>query len=100
MAEPMSAERFLDRWQNYRQQPQQGAAVLVCNHMSFVDWMVIAAGVRRPVRFIMDHSFAKGPVTRFVLKQAKVILIASAKENPGLLRSAFEKAADPRYSTT
>jgi len=74
--------------------PKQGAAVLVCNHMSFVDWMVIAAGVRRPVRFIMDHSFAKGPVTRFVLKQAKVILIASAKENPGLLRSAFEKAAE------
>ena len=27
MAEPMSAERFLDRWQNYRDQPQQGAAV-------------------------------------------------------------------------
>ena len=27
MAEPMSAERFLDRWQNYRQQPQQVAAI-------------------------------------------------------------------------
>ena len=27
MAEPMSAERFLDRWQNYRDQPQQVAAV-------------------------------------------------------------------------
>ena len=27
MAEPISAERFLDRWQNYRDQPQQVAAV-------------------------------------------------------------------------
>ena len=27
MAEPMSAERFLERWQNYRDQPQQVAAV-------------------------------------------------------------------------
>ena len=27
MAEPMSAERYLERWQNYRNQPQQVAAV-------------------------------------------------------------------------
>jgi 1-acyl-sn-glycerol-3-phosphate acyltransferase len=70
--------------------PTEGPAVLVCNHVSFVDWMVIAAGVKRPVRFIMDHSYAQGFVTRLLCKQAKVILIAPASENPAVLRASFE----------
>lgn len=73
--------------------PQSGPAVLVCNHVSFIDWMIIAAAVKRPVRFVMDHSYAKGKITRILLRQAKVILIAPFKENPELLRIAFEKAA-------
>lgn len=70
--------------------PTEGPAVLVCNHVSFVDWMVIAAGVKRPVRFIMDHSYAQGFVTRLLCRQAKVILIAPASENPAVLRASFE----------
>jgi len=73
--------------------PREGPAVLVCNHVSFVDWMIIAAGVGRPVRFIMDHAFAGGWITRLLLKQARVILIASLKENPALLKKSFEQAA-------
>jgi len=74
--------------------PKKGPAVLVCNHVSFIDWVIIAAGVQRPVRFIMDHSFARGWFTRFLLKQGKVILIAPMKEDPELLRSAFVKVAE------
>jgi 1-acyl-sn-glycerol-3-phosphate acyltransferase len=73
--------------------PKTGGAVLVCNHVSFVDWMIISAAVKRPVRFIMDHAFAKGLITRYLLKQAKVILIAPLRENPQLLRQAFDQAA-------
>lgn len=72
--------------------PAEGPALLVCNHVSFVDWLIIAAGVKRPVRFVMDHSFAKGPMRWFV-KQAKIIPIAPAKENPELLKQAFERIA-------
>ena len=81
------------RVQGAEKVPTEGAAVLVCNHVSFVDWMVIAAGVKRPVRFIMDHTYAKGWPTRTLCKQAKVILIAPASENAAILRASFETVA-------
>src|SRR3569832_2946905 len=37
--------------------PNEGAALIVCYHVSFIDWFIISAGVKRPIRFIMDHSF-------------------------------------------
>ena len=33
--------------------PGRGAAVLVCNHVSYVDALLIAGSIRRPVRFVM-----------------------------------------------
>jgi 1-acyl-sn-glycerol-3-phosphate acyltransferase len=81
------------RVKGHDQIPEEGPAVLVCNHVSFIDWMIIAAGVARPVRFIMDHSFAKGAIMKTLVKQAKIIPIASAKENPELLQAAFDRAA-------
>lgn len=72
--------------------PAEGPAVLICNHVSFVDWLVIAAGVKRPIRFVMDHSFAKGPM-RWFMGQAKIIPIAPAKENAELLKQAFDRIA-------
>ena len=74
--------------------PMDGSAVLVCNHVSFIDWMIISASVKRPARFIMDHSYFKGFLVKRLLTRAKVIPIASAKENPALLQTAFEKTAE------
>ncbi len=73
--------------------PNKGAAVLVCNHVSFVDWLIIAAAVPRPVRFVMHHSFAKGLFGKGLMRNAKVIPIASFKENPKVLESAFAQIA-------
>ncbi len=73
--------------------PKQGAAILIANHLSFVDWMVIAAGIKRPVRFVMDHSYFRGFLIKRVLTRAKVIPIAPAKENPELLAKAYAQMA-------
>jgi 1-acyl-sn-glycerol-3-phosphate acyltransferase len=70
--------------------PKEGAAVLVCNHVSYIDWLIISALVRRPVRFIMYYKFFEIPVLKYFMKQAKVIPIAGTKEDPGILQSAFE----------
>ena len=35
--------------------PTRAPALIVCNHVSFVDALVIAAACRRPIRFVMDH---------------------------------------------
>jgi 1-acyl-sn-glycerol-3-phosphate acyltransferase len=64
--------------------PEEGAAVLVCNHVSFVDALVIAAACRRPIRFVMDHNIFRIPILNFVFRTGRAIPIASQKENPVL----------------
>ena len=73
--------------------PDEGPAVLVCNHVSFVDALVIAAGCPRPIRFVMDHNIFKVPLLNFVFRTAKTIPIASAKEDPHALERAYEIVA-------
>lgn len=73
--------------------PREGAAVIVANHVSFVDWMILSAAIGRPIRFVMHHSFNRGPMRRLV-KRAKIIPIASAKEDPAIMEAAFKKVAE------
>jgi len=73
--------------------PREGAAILICNHVSFVDWMIIGGTVKRPLRFVMDHSFFKGWLVKRILTRGKVIPIASAKEDPARLEEAFNQIA-------
>ncbi|MFJ2990234.1 MFS transporter [Collimonas sp. NPDC087041] len=73
--------------------PAEGAAVLVCNHVSYVDAIVIMAASPRPIRFVMDHRIFKIPVLAWVFKTAKAIPIAPAKENPELMEHAFDQIA-------
>ncbi|HEY3521076.1 MAG TPA: MFS transporter [Rhodanobacteraceae bacterium] len=71
--------------------PDEGAALLVCNHVSFMDAMIIMGSVRRPVRFVMYHRIFRIPVLSFVFRTAKAIPIAGAKEDPALLARALEQ---------
>lgn len=71
--------------------PERGPAVLVCNHVSFVDALVIGGSVRRPVRFVMYYKIFQIPVLNFLFRTAKAIPIASANEDPELLERAFDK---------
>lgn len=70
--------------------PQDGPALLVCNHVSFADALVLAAVVHRPVRFVMDHQIFKVPALNFLFRAAKAIPIAPAKAEPALLAQAFD----------
>jgi len=73
--------------------PEQGPALLVCNHVSFVDALVIGTATPRPPRFIMDHSIFKVPLLSSLFRIGRAIPIASAREAPGLKDRAFEAAA-------
>ena len=79
--------------QGLEQVPEQGASVIVCNHVSFVDAVVIAACVRRPVRFVMDHRIYAIPVLHFIFRTMRAIPIASGREDPALKESAFAEAS-------
>ena len=71
--------------------PAEGAAVVVCNHVSFVDACVLAAASRRPIRFVMDHAIFELPVLRFIFRTARAIPIAPAKVDPEMLERAFDE---------
>jgi 1-acyl-sn-glycerol-3-phosphate acyltransferase len=73
--------------------PDQGAAVLICNHVSFVDALVILAASPRPIRFVMDHRIFKVPILSFVFRTGKAIPIAPAKEDEALLNRAYDEVA-------
>jgi 1-acyl-sn-glycerol-3-phosphate acyltransferase len=80
--------------QGLEQIPDEGACVIVCNHVSFVDAIVIAACVRRPVRFVMDHRIFALPFLSFIFRTMRAIPIAPAREDPALKERGFAEAAD------
>jgi 1-acyl-sn-glycerol-3-phosphate acyltransferase len=71
--------------------PREGPAVLVCNHVSFADALVVGGTIRRPVRFVMYHRIFEIPVLKFLFNTAKAIPIAPAKEDAALLEEAFNR---------
>ena len=73
--------------------PTQGAAVLVCNHVSFVDAILLMAASPRPIRFLMDHRIFQVPVLGWLFKLAKAIPIAPRAEDPAAYEAAFDAAA-------
>jgi 1-acyl-sn-glycerol-3-phosphate acyltransferase len=73
--------------------PEEGAAVLVCNHVSFVDPIVIAAASRRPIRFVMDYRIYRTPLINFVFRHMHAIPIAPARDDPAMMEAAFEAVA-------
>jgi 1-acyl-sn-glycerol-3-phosphate acyltransferase len=74
--------------------PEKGPAVLVCNHVSFVDPLVILAASPRPIRFVMDHRIFRTPIVSFVFRTGKAIPIAPAKEDEKLLEAAYDAVAE------
>jgi 1-acyl-sn-glycerol-3-phosphate acyltransferase len=73
--------------------PAEGPCVIVCNHVSLVDAIVIAACVRRPIRFVMDHRIFRIPLLNFVFRTMRTIPIAPAREDAALKERAFAEAA-------
>jgi len=69
--------------------PKDGAALLACNHVSFVDPLILGGFIRRPVRFIMYYKIFNVPVLKWVFKAAKAIPVAGYKEDPEMFEQAF-----------
>jgi len=67
--------------------PQSGGALLVPNHMSFVDGFLLMASVDRPIRFVVDAAYATHPLFTWVMTAMKVIPITSAGDIRLILRA-------------
>jgi len=74
--------------------PEEGAAVIVANHVSFVDWMFILAASPRPIRFMVFAPIYYSPALHWLFKMAKAIPIDSEKANPEAFKKAFDDVAE------
>jgi 1-acyl-sn-glycerol-3-phosphate acyltransferase len=69
--------------------PDEGGALIVCNHVSFVDALALSAACRRPIRFVMESAIFKMPVVNIFARGMKAIPVASSKENRDVMERAF-----------
>jgi len=72
--------------------PTDGAALLVCNHVSFIDAVLLMAASPRPIRFIMDSEIFKLPVIGWFFRLGKAIPIAPRSVDPETYEQAFARA--------
>ncbi len=71
--------------------PDEGPALLVCNHVSYMDALILSASIPRPVRFVMYYKIFDIPVLRWIFRTARAIPIAGARENPEMMQRAFDE---------
>ncbi|MFH0274743.1 MFS transporter [Vibrio jasicida] len=71
--------------------PEQGAALIVANHVSYVDALILMGTSTRPVRFVMDKSISELPALKYVFRHAGVIPICSPRKCAETYKKAFEQ---------
>ena len=69
--------------------PDDGPCVLVCNHVSYVDALLLAGAIRRPVRFVMFKPIYDMPLLNYIFRTGKTIPIDSKTRNPEIYERAF-----------
>ncbi|MBM7071121.1 MFS transporter [Shewanella sp. 202IG2-18] len=70
--------------------PQKGAAVIVCNHVTYMDALIIMGVSTRPTRFVMDKSISEMPLLKYLFRHAGVIPICSPRQCEQTYNQAFE----------
>ena len=74
--------------------PDEGAAIIAANHVTYIDWLVISSVYQRPLRFVMHQEFIELPLVGWAFRDAKVIPIASRRENEDVRAQAFERISE------
>lgn len=76
------------RYLNFSQIPHSGGCLLVANHVSYVDGLIIAAGIDRPVRFVIDGQIYNLPIVHYFMRHNRAIPILPNKQS---VSEAFEE---------
>ncbi|RJX71994.1 MFS transporter [Vibrio sinensis] len=72
---------------NLHHLPERGGALIVCNHVSYMDALLLSAVCPRLIRFVMHEEYANIPILRRFLRRAGVIPISATRR--GSIRQAF-----------
>ncbi|SHF62419.1 1-acyl-sn-glycerol-3-phosphate acyltransferases [Microbulbifer donghaiensis] len=87
----LSHTMYRVRHEGLEQIPAEGPAIIACNHVSYVDALLLAGAVRRPIRFIMYKPIYEIPVLHFIFRTGRAIPICSRQKDPEGYARAFEE---------
>jgi len=76
--------------ENLEHIPEEGPALLVCNHASFIDPAVLIAELPRPARFVMYYGFYELPIAGALFRGVNSIPIGTQRDRPETVPAAFE----------
>lgn len=74
--------------------PGSGAAILVSNHVSYADAIILMATVRRPIRFIMTRDIYEHSWLNWILKAAGCIPVSSPLQDRESFQASFAEAVN------
>ncbi|SDJ71390.1 MFS transporter [Microbulbifer yueqingensis] len=87
----LSHTMYRVKHEGLEQIPAEGPAIIACNHVSYVDALLLAGAVRRPIRFIMYKPIYEIPVLHFIFRTGRAIPICSKQKDPEGYARAFEE---------
>ena len=87
----MSHSLYRVRHDGLERIPPRGGAVIVANHVSYVDALLLAGAVNRPIRFVMYKPIYDIPVLNFVFRTGRAVPIAPRREDPDALANALDE---------
>lgn len=73
--------------------PVRGAAIVVCNHVSFMDALVLGGASPRPLRFLMDRPIYESRWLNWLFRLVGAIPVESDRRDPGSVRRALAEVS-------
>lgn len=72
---------YKPRYIGFENIPAEGPAILVSNHVSYMDGPLIDAGCARQVRYVIDEDIYNTPGVHFIMSRAHAIPIAPNRKS-------------------
>ena len=81
IARTVSIAIYNPKYTGFEKIPAMGPAILISNHVSYADGLIIAAGLNRPVRFIIDAHIYNVPLVHYFMRYNRGIPILPTRES-------------------
>jgi 1-acyl-sn-glycerol-3-phosphate acyltransferase len=72
---------YRPQYSQFSNLPRTGAGMIICNHVSFVDGLIIQAGCNRSIRFVIDEAIYNTPVVHYFMRHNRAIPILPTRDS-------------------